>query len=315
MKTRNYLFIFTITIFLITASCATVPKNPLIEASTKGDASTVQKLISEGANVNEADSSGYTPLIRAIWSGKTETVKVLLSRGADINAKDKNGSTPLLHAINYGYLDIAKILIDKGADVNVRDSDNNTPLLSAASSLCSSRNPLEFIYLIRQLIKSGADTNVSSPEGDALLDLVMCSMDTDIIHSLIKGGANLWIPEKGKARIFFVGTELVLDYSTVWVGKKYKTLNLIMNQGLAFYDVNPGKHTHYSTPVRSTIEVQAGQTYYFKIKQKRNDAARIIGRWVFTPASLLETTIEVTSFPEAEAKQAINNMLKLEKIK
>ena len=342
MKKKSFLFAFVIANFFIVSAC--VPTTPLIKASKAGDSSAIEQLVDEGVNINEPDSRGYTPLMYAVWSGKTETVKILIDKGADLNAKDKNGYTALLWASSYGYYNIANLLIVKNAYINARGNDGATAyslaaennnsellklleskgadkkvgdkrLLNAASSVCSERNPKSTLDAIRHLIKSGADINVKGTDGETVLDLVLCSMDIDIIHNLINSGANLWVPEKGKARIFFVGTELVLNYSTVWVGKKYKTLNINTSEGLAFYDVEPGKHTHYSSPFRSTIEVKEGNTYYFKITQKRNFAAEVVGALVFSPANLLKTTVEVTSFPEAEAKQAIKKMLKLEELK
>lgn len=46
--------------------CATIPKSPLIEAASKGDSITAQRLIKEGANVNEQDKRGDTPLMHAV---------------------------------------------------------------------------------------------------------------------------------------------------------------------------------------------------------------------------------------------------------
>lgn len=66
MKHRNSFFAFIIAIFLIVIGCATVPKTPLIVASTKGEALAVKKLISEGANINEPDSKGHDALFYAI---------------------------------------------------------------------------------------------------------------------------------------------------------------------------------------------------------------------------------------------------------
>lgn len=108
MKNRNLFFILVIVMFLIFCGCATVSQSPLFHASERGDSSTVQKLINEGANVNEQDKNGYTPLMIAAWSGKTETVKVLLNRSADPEIVDCNGCT----AFNYADYTNDKELIE-----------------------------------------------------------------------------------------------------------------------------------------------------------------------------------------------------------
>jgi len=144
MKQSNLSVAFIIAIFLIVTSCAST--TPLIKASADGDSLAVQKLIKDGANINEPDSKGYTPLIYAVSSGNIETVKTLLNKGADINDRDKeNSNTPVLWALNYGYFDIAKLLINRGADINMK-----------------------------------------SPEGENVLDLALSSAQGDIVDNLIK---------------------------------------------------------------------------------------------------------------------------------
>jgi len=49
MKIRYTSFLFTLAALLITSGCAA--KSALMQASSKGDSQTVQKLIREGANI------------------------------------------------------------------------------------------------------------------------------------------------------------------------------------------------------------------------------------------------------------------------
>jgi|SaaInlStandDraft_1057018.scaffolds.fasta_scaffold445419_1 ankyrin repeat protein len=55
------------------------------------------KLLSDGADVNEADEFGKSPLH---YSLNVQIAKLLLSSGADVNAKDKHGKTPMDYAPN-----------------------------------------------------------------------------------------------------------------------------------------------------------------------------------------------------------------------
>jgi len=114
MKHHYHFIASIITIFLITSGCAV--KTPLIKASGSGDSLAVQKLIDEGANINESDGEGYTPLMSAAWSGKVETVKALLQKGANVNAQDNYGLTPLMHAVLERQVEVSKYLIKSGAD-------------------------------------------------------------------------------------------------------------------------------------------------------------------------------------------------------
>jgi hypothetical protein len=277
MKHSNLFFAFIIAIFLFVTGCAST--TPLIKASANGDSLAVQKLINEGANINEPDSKGYTPMMHAVLSGNIETVKTLLNKGADINARDKeSGNTAVLWALSYGYFDIAKLLIEKGADINVK-----------------------------------------SPEGETVLDLALSSTQGNIVDDLIKvGNINIWIPEAGKARLFFVCSDLY-DYIKVTVGKQSKRLNQNRNSGVAFIDVDSGKHAidanidKYVSPTPTSIDVIAGQTYYFRVTQNMRN--RIWGYALVISSSLIDKVtgdnpFTITPLKESEAKQEIKEILK-----
>jgi len=266
MKHRNLIFAFVIAIFLIVSGCAST--TPLIKASIEGDSLAVQKLIDAGANINEPDSRGYNALFYAVEYGQLEVVKSLISKGANLESKDLSGLTPLAYAIHY----------DRKADI------------------------------IKLLIKSGANLNAKTPEGETALNMLL-SLKSYIVDDLIRtGNVNLWVPEAGKARLFFVGSEL-WDYIKLTVGKQSCWLNRNMFSGLAFIDVDPGKHTIYaytdkydSEKPTSSIDVIAGQTYYFKITQ---DMKKRAAHYVLIKLS----SIVITPLKEAEAKQKIKWLL------
>lgn len=68
--------------------------NELCDASSQGDYKKVSSLISEGADANCQDSTGWTPLLLAAKIAKSsvkETLNILLENGADLR---KRVSTP-----------------------------------------------------------------------------------------------------------------------------------------------------------------------------------------------------------------------------
>jgi uncharacterized protein len=150
MKHRNF-FTFIISILLIISGCASTP---LMKASENGDTYTTEKLIKEGAKINEQDSNGYTPLMYAAWSGKTEIVKLLINKGADVNKRDNNSYTPLLWATYCRHLDVAKLLIDNGADINAQDATGSTALQYTDS-----------LMLTQYLLDRNADTTLKNAKG------------------------------------------------------------------------------------------------------------------------------------------------------
>ncbi len=121
-------------------------------AAMGGNRSEVERLIAEGADVNEqlvedvdgrGDLAG-TPLHVAIrycaqddpslYRGHHEVVKVLLAAGADVRLRRTWEGTPLHDAARAGWIHIAELLISYGADINSKeDFERRTPLHFAAA--------------------------------------------------------------------------------------------------------------------------------------------------------------------------------------
>lgn len=82
----------------------------LINAAGFGDNALVEKLLSEGANINAVDPAGMTPIAKASAKGQRTTVLILLRKGADKQIRDKAGKAALDHASETGHESIANIL-------------------------------------------------------------------------------------------------------------------------------------------------------------------------------------------------------------
>jgi ankyrin repeat protein len=67
----------------------------LISACFDGQAREVRRLLSEGADVNDADELGRTPLMAASQNGHVEIVDMLLAAEANANAANDEGNTAL----------------------------------------------------------------------------------------------------------------------------------------------------------------------------------------------------------------------------
>ena len=69
--------------------------SPLHYASWKGHLSTIELLLSAGADIESTDALLYTPLHHATAEGHYEAIRILLEHGASQAAVDKEGMTPL----------------------------------------------------------------------------------------------------------------------------------------------------------------------------------------------------------------------------
>lgn len=135
---------------------------PLLEAMRNRDVPKIKRLISEGANVNEADDKGRLPLLLAA-GGDLELIDILLEANADANIEGLYGATPLAASTICSQA-VEKIL-KAGADVNRQNNNKQTALMSAAEN----RN----IESVKLLLDANADISVKDlGEMTALLHAV-----------------------------------------------------------------------------------------------------------------------------------------------
>ncbi|HZF28595.1 MAG TPA: ankyrin repeat domain-containing protein [Gammaproteobacteria bacterium] len=125
----------------------------LADAAMKGDASAVQTLIEQHADVNAAQPDGATALQWAIYRGDVSTAKALVKAGASPTQPNREGATPLSLACQNGTVDLVRLLLDSGADPNETLANGETALMMAART-----GNLEPIQL---LIDRGANVNAA----------------------------------------------------------------------------------------------------------------------------------------------------------
>ena len=74
-----------------------------------------------------------SPFIKAALAGDAVTLQSLLENGADKNEAAIDGKTALWHATNNGHLDIVRLLVEQGADKEWTNDEDGTPLWIASS--------------------------------------------------------------------------------------------------------------------------------------------------------------------------------------
>src|SRR5262249_38832148 len=101
----------------------------LIEALSKGELTTVEKLLDEGADPNAESDNGDKAIMMAAGRGYTSIVKSLLAKGADVNARDEYGNTALITAASDRYTAIVDTLLANGAEVDAENNYGDTALI------------------------------------------------------------------------------------------------------------------------------------------------------------------------------------------
>ncbi len=89
------------------------------KAVRNGDASMIEKLVDEGAEINARDRYSQTALMLASQHGHIDIVRLLVDRGADLNVRAKYNLTSLMLAIINNHDEIVRILVDAGADLSL----------------------------------------------------------------------------------------------------------------------------------------------------------------------------------------------------
>src|SRR5262249_4654289 len=82
----------------------------LVEAVKRGDIEAVERLVNDGADVNQQDDHGWRPLMWTAGRGDAKGVSFLLERGSDVTIAGSDRRTALLIAKSAGHRQVAEVL-------------------------------------------------------------------------------------------------------------------------------------------------------------------------------------------------------------
>jgi uncharacterized protein len=159
----------------------------LIAAAERGAVEEVERLLRDGAPVDERDARGRTALLVATIHNRVEVARLLIAAGADVNAKDHAQDSPFLYAGAEGRLDILRMTLAAGADLRSTNRYGGTALIPACH-----RGQVE---TVRELLKTAIDVDhINNLGWTALLEAIILGDGSaryvEIVRLLVDAWAN-----------------------------------------------------------------------------------------------------------------------------
>jgi len=134
----------------------------LVYAAIHGWIDTIKILLKFGADVNEIDAKiAKTPLDVGVIEGHLELVILLLQHGANVNYANSLGWTPLMIASDQDKMDMIQILLRFGANIFLKNNENNTALMIAKES--GHAKIAQLLDLIEKKIKQNRGASTRKP--------------------------------------------------------------------------------------------------------------------------------------------------------
>lgn len=134
----------------------------IVQAARDGNADMIQKLLSNGANINALHSSTQRhALSEATIQGHHKIVRLLIDEGSLLEHFDAEGFTALHHACQRGHLLVAKILIAAKAPIDAQRPHGPTALHLAIES--PSKQSVIMLLIQHKANKNARDATFRTP--------------------------------------------------------------------------------------------------------------------------------------------------------
>jgi hypothetical protein len=128
-------------------------------------------------------------LAQCARDGDTKAVELFLKAGFHPDIRDKYGVPLLCIAARGKHRAVAELLLSRGAQLNFQSEDRGySPLMDAAQA--------GSVDLVQLFIEKGADTNLTSKDGQTALVVAVGRNDADVARLLVAGGADPDLADK-----------------------------------------------------------------------------------------------------------------------
>jgi len=109
-------------------AAAAPEREDLFDAANAGNIQQINKLLSQGLDINISNDQRETALHMAAARGHYEAVMFLVRNGAYVNAPTVKNWIPLHHAVRFRHPNITNFLIQRGSSAQARTSDGLTAI-------------------------------------------------------------------------------------------------------------------------------------------------------------------------------------------
>ncbi len=189
---------------------------PLLLAAQRGRHDLIELLLNAGASVKTAEAKlpeGQTLLMHAARTGQVASVKALLAAGSNPNAREtRSGTTAAIWAATGSHANAIRVLAEAGADLNVLSKVTSYPHTQNGVLLSGLEEGYSYVgqtvlprggwsapmfaaregavEAVRALAESGANLNLTDPEGTTALIVAVINGHYDVVSALIEKGAD-----------------------------------------------------------------------------------------------------------------------------
>ena len=207
----------------------TKPEQELASAIVWNRTGKIEKLLSEGVDVNCRGKDGITPLIWAAIKQKKKSYEFLLKHGAYPNLQIRQGGSAILLASIMMDSDYLQIALEHGGNPNLVDPETgDTPIYEAMKNLREKNIDL--------LIKHGANLNFQDRTGCTPPMDAASVKRYDLVFKMLKAGANPTIKNNWDKTIVWYIEQLPMDPEHELYRWRNKVVELLREQGM---DVRP----------------------------------------------------------------------------